>query len=184
MYLARLWTACVRHVINELSVNHQAQDLPRLWWIGTGLASSMPFHAAGLDSSRSDENAYSRILSSYAPSTRLWHMHVVKLCVPKGLLAHCRSPPCRPHRLLNQAVVLRRSSRVSRKRSRMSRLQLMGTFGLIPWTLQAWTKFSSGCKIVPSHTSPATGRRTTRIPPTAGSSSRDAQRASERRACH
>ncbi|KAN0078802.1 CHAT domain containing protein [Elaphomyces granulatus] len=41
-----------------------------VWWIGTGLASLMPFHAAGLHMRGSTENAYSRVISSYTPSIK------------------------------------------------------------------------------------------------------------------
>lgn len=44
--------------------------LPRIWWIGTGLASSMPFHAAGIHSKGSTENALCRAISSYTPSIK------------------------------------------------------------------------------------------------------------------
>ncbi|KAH6883573.1 hypothetical protein B0T10DRAFT_494487 [Thelonectria olida] len=54
--------------------NHDAENtensLPRIWWIGTGLASSMPFHAAGIHSVDSTENAFSRAVSSYTPSIK------------------------------------------------------------------------------------------------------------------
>ncbi len=50
--------------------SHRDQGLPRVWWIGTGLASSMPFHAAGVHAKGSAENCYSRVLSSYTPSIK------------------------------------------------------------------------------------------------------------------
>ncbi|KAK3906569.1 CHAT domain-containing protein [Staphylotrichum tortipilum] len=46
------------------------QRLPRIWWIGTGLGSSMPFHAAGVHSPGSTENAFSKAVSSYTPSIK------------------------------------------------------------------------------------------------------------------
>ncbi|KAJ5151471.1 Tetratricopeptide-like helical [Penicillium canariense] len=46
-------------------------ELPRIWWIGTGLASSLPFHAAGDHSAGSVENAFSCVLSSYTPSIKM-----------------------------------------------------------------------------------------------------------------
>lgn len=45
-------------------------DLPRIWWIGTGLASSLPFHAAGHHTTGSVENTYSCAISSYTPSLK------------------------------------------------------------------------------------------------------------------
>lgn len=52
----------------------QDRDVPRVWWIGSGLASSMPFHAAGfhpdLNCADSNDNAYSMAISSYVPSIK------------------------------------------------------------------------------------------------------------------
>ncbi|KAH8659506.1 hypothetical protein BGZ61DRAFT_280309, partial [Ilyonectria robusta] len=61
------------HVIAEISATqkHPSGDLPRVWWIGSGLASSMPFHAAGVHARGSTENAYSRMISSYTPSIKV-----------------------------------------------------------------------------------------------------------------
>ncbi|KAN0076282.1 CHAT domain containing protein [Elaphomyces granulatus] len=70
-YLSWLWQACVKQILDEISTQNQpTQGLPRVWWIGTGLASSMPFHAAGLHTRVSTENAYSRVISSYTPSIK------------------------------------------------------------------------------------------------------------------
>jgi len=70
-YLSWLWQACVKQILDEIfKQNRPTQDLPRVWWIGTGLASSMPFHAAGLHMRGSTENAYSRVISSYTPSIK------------------------------------------------------------------------------------------------------------------
>jgi tetratricopeptide (TPR) repeat protein len=70
-YLSWLWEACVKQILDEVYHSHEGiDDLPRIWWIGTGLASSMPFHAAGRHSADSTENALSRAISSYAPSIK------------------------------------------------------------------------------------------------------------------
>ncbi|KAN0071674.1 CHAT domain containing protein [Elaphomyces granulatus] len=70
-YLSWLWQACVKQILGEISTqNRPTQGLPRVWWMGTGLASSMPFHAAGLHMRGSTENAYSRVISSYTPSIK------------------------------------------------------------------------------------------------------------------
>ncbi|KAN0086950.1 CHAT domain containing protein [Elaphomyces granulatus] len=70
-YLSWLWQACVKQILDEISTqNRPTRGLPRVWWIGTGLASSMPFHAAGLHMKGSTENAYSRVISSYTPSIK------------------------------------------------------------------------------------------------------------------
>lgn len=71
-YLSWLWDVCVKKVVDELGPLREpsAHDHPRIWWIGTGLASSLPFHAAGSHSIGSMENAYSKIISSYTPSIK------------------------------------------------------------------------------------------------------------------
>ncbi|KAH6883524.1 CHAT domain-containing protein [Thelonectria olida] len=70
-YLSWLWKACVKQILDEIpKQNPLCPGLPRVWWIGTGLGSSMPFHAAGLHTRESTENTYSRVLSSYTPSIK------------------------------------------------------------------------------------------------------------------
>jgi tetratricopeptide (TPR) repeat protein len=71
-FLSWLWKGCVKKVLDQLGyrVQHAAEDLPRIWWIGTGLASSFPFHAAGMESLGRNESAYYRVISSYSPSIR------------------------------------------------------------------------------------------------------------------
>ncbi|KAF9762006.1 hypothetical protein IL306_003591 [Fusarium sp. DS 682] len=75
-FLALLWTDCVRLVLDKLGVLSNPStgvELPRVWWIGTGMASSLPFHAAGLHSNNSlylKKNAYAYIISSYTPSIK------------------------------------------------------------------------------------------------------------------
>jgi hypothetical protein len=71
--LRYLWSDCVRLVLRELNFLYpsSSSELPRIWWIGTGLASSLPFHAAGDHSAGSVENAFSCVLSSYTPSIKM-----------------------------------------------------------------------------------------------------------------
>ncbi|KAM7182922.1 CHAT domain containing protein, partial [Rhypophila sp. PSN 637] len=69
-FLSWLWQACVQPVLDVVLATHSSSDLPRIWWIGTGLATSMPFHAAGTHSVNSTDNLYSRAVSSYAPSIK------------------------------------------------------------------------------------------------------------------
>jgi tetratricopeptide (TPR) repeat protein len=71
-YLAWLWKSCVRQILDELRILHEpaAQDLSRVWWIGSGLASSMPFHAAGIHRIGTTETAYHKVVSSYTPSIK------------------------------------------------------------------------------------------------------------------
>lgn len=48
-------------------------DMPPVWWIGTGIASSLPFHAAGdygIGSSGNKQNCLSLVISSYTPSIK------------------------------------------------------------------------------------------------------------------
>ncbi|KAH7191136.1 CHAT domain-containing protein [Fusarium oxysporum] len=61
-YLSWLWEA---H-----NAENAENSLPRIWWIGAGLASAMPFHAAGIHSADSTENAFSKAISSYTPSIK------------------------------------------------------------------------------------------------------------------
>jgi hypothetical protein len=45
-------------------------NLSRNWWIGVGVASSLPFHAAGDHSVGSNENTLSWVISSYTPTIK------------------------------------------------------------------------------------------------------------------
>lgn len=67
-----LWTTCVKPVLANLP---QFDDLTRVWWIGSGIASSMPFHAAGLYHrdipEEQDENCLARTIPSYAPTIKV-----------------------------------------------------------------------------------------------------------------
>ncbi|KAF2185927.1 TPR-like protein [Zopfia rhizophila CBS 207.26] len=69
-FLLWLWHGCVRPVLDELQLYAQpsADNLPRVWWIGTGIASSFPFHSAGDISNRPKESTCYRIISSYTPT--------------------------------------------------------------------------------------------------------------------
>ncbi len=72
-----LWTSCVEPILKEVK-NSQASDsneLLRVWWIGTGIASSFPFHAAGryikdFDIAQDSENTLSQIIPSYTPTIK------------------------------------------------------------------------------------------------------------------
>ncbi|RKL22757.1 hypothetical protein BFJ72_g14654 [Fusarium proliferatum] len=71
-FLARLWSECVCLVLEELGCGNPSpgQELPRVWWIGTGLASSLPFHAAADSSMGPTCNTLSRVISSYTPTIK------------------------------------------------------------------------------------------------------------------
>ena len=66
-FLERLWRGCVKIVLTQLGLLNRPpdKDLSRIWWIGTGIASSLPFHAAGLHTSGSIENTLSWAISSH-----------------------------------------------------------------------------------------------------------------------
>ncbi|RFU29015.1 hypothetical protein B7463_g7313, partial [Scytalidium lignicola] len=67
-----LWRNCVKLVLDELDVmGFQGSERPRVWWIGSGFASSLPFHAAGVDfGPTSLENTLSRVVPSYTPTIK------------------------------------------------------------------------------------------------------------------
>ncbi|KAK4113092.1 hypothetical protein N656DRAFT_836594 [Canariomyces notabilis] len=71
-YLAWLWKSCVEQILDEVRalIDLSANGLLRVWWIGSGMAGSMPFHAAGIHRTGSTETAYHRAVSSYAPSIK------------------------------------------------------------------------------------------------------------------
>lgn len=65
-----LWSHCVKPVIRKLNLDVPVSGaLSRIWWIGTGVASSLPFHAAG-DYGQVTENTMSRAISSYIPTIK------------------------------------------------------------------------------------------------------------------
>jgi hypothetical protein len=71
-FLSWLWHGCVKPVLDELHCYTQSsmEDLPRVWWIGTGLASSFPFHCACNIFVAPTESAYYRVVSSYTPTIK------------------------------------------------------------------------------------------------------------------
>lgn len=70
-YLSWLWDVCVDPILKELGTRDTtANHSPRVWWIGAGVASTMPFHAAGSHSINCTENTLSRAVSSYIPSIK------------------------------------------------------------------------------------------------------------------
>ena len=72
-FLTWLWRTCVKVVLQELEETGMVNfgdEIPRIWWIGTGIAASYPFHAAQSSSDGSEENALSRMIPSYTPSIK------------------------------------------------------------------------------------------------------------------
>ncbi|KAI9863865.1 MAG: hypothetical protein M1813_003517 [Trichoglossum hirsutum] len=70
--LSQLWLKCVKPVLQELESfgNSVSNNLPRIWWVGVGIASFLPFHAAGDHSAGSTENTLSWAVSSYTPTVK------------------------------------------------------------------------------------------------------------------
>ncbi|PWY90597.1 hypothetical protein BO94DRAFT_623345 [Aspergillus sclerotioniger CBS 115572] len=68
--LSWLWGTCV-HPILETLASHDAisttGDRSRVWWMGTGAASGLPFHAAGEDD---EDSCLHQVISSYVPSIK------------------------------------------------------------------------------------------------------------------
>ncbi|QKX53215.1 uncharacterized protein TRUGW13939_00291 [Talaromyces rugulosus] len=76
-FLSWLWLECVNPILQEARYKLQStidqlniDQLPRIWWIGTGLASSFPFHAAGDNLLGSTERTCYWAISSYTPSIK------------------------------------------------------------------------------------------------------------------
>ena len=68
-FLRWLWATCIAPIIEELGYG-ESPKLPRIWWIGVGIASLLSFHAAGNHTPESTENTFSRAISSYAQSIK------------------------------------------------------------------------------------------------------------------
>ena len=71
-FLRWLWEKCVRQVLQAIYPSGKSAPghLPRIWWIGVGIASSLPFHAAGDHSVDSTDNTLSWAISSYTPTIK------------------------------------------------------------------------------------------------------------------
>lgn len=70
--LSWLWTSCVAPIFNEIADLPDFTSFtqtPRVWWIGTGVASSLLFHAAG-KYPYSQKDALTRTISSYTPAIK------------------------------------------------------------------------------------------------------------------
>ncbi|CZR45932.1 uncharacterized protein FPRO_11379 [Fusarium proliferatum ET1] len=63
-FLSWLWTACVSPIVKEIVESQSSSSTSRVWWIGTGIASRFPFHAAG----NSEGSTLDNVISSYIPS--------------------------------------------------------------------------------------------------------------------
>ncbi|KAH7374779.1 CHAT domain-containing protein [Plectosphaerella cucumerina] len=74
-FLKWLWIFGIKEVLDEIDkLHHDKSVLPRVWWIGSGLAGSMPFHAAGTHTVGADlarDSTLLRCVSSYTPSIKI-----------------------------------------------------------------------------------------------------------------
>jgi tetratricopeptide (TPR) repeat protein len=70
-FLKWLWKKAVRPVLQELNLlsPDPLDDLPRIWWVTSGLLGLAPLHAAGLPAKRG-ENTFDNVVSSYAPTLK------------------------------------------------------------------------------------------------------------------
>jgi CHAT domain len=111
-FLEWLWTVCVAPILGNLdlldSTSSSSTKLPRIWWIGAGLAAFLPFHAAGVHSPGSTENTYSKVISSYTPTIkalgyakeRAWFVQKLRTEYPELLIVSMPTTP----KVGNQAV--------------------------------------------------------------------------------
>lgn len=66
-----LWTVAVEPILHHLDlVANKPKQKPRVHWIGTGLLSMAPFHAAGDYDAGATANTMSHVVSSYVPTLR------------------------------------------------------------------------------------------------------------------
>ena len=80
-----IWDVAVKPVLQELGLLWQDQPppvLPCIWWVGGGLTSLLPLHAAGDHQLGSPENTMSHIISSYAPSLKALQFSQKKTWMP------------------------------------------------------------------------------------------------------
>jgi CHAT domain-containing protein len=72
--LSSLWDLVVKPVLEKLGMLHginHLKELPRIWWVGGGIMSLMPLHAAGDFSTGSTENTLSHAICSYIPTLKM-----------------------------------------------------------------------------------------------------------------
>jgi hypothetical protein len=66
-----LWDVAVGPVLDALCFREcpaNGSAWPHVWWVGTGMLSFLPIHAAGYNSDGSGPNTLDRVISSYAPT--------------------------------------------------------------------------------------------------------------------
>ncbi|PQE31107.1 CHAT domain-containing protein [Rutstroemia sp. NJR-2017a WRK4] len=68
-----LWYTAIHPVLDHLSLIKETRapgKLPHIWWVGGGIMSLLPLHAAGEYSPASIENTMSHVISSYSSSLK------------------------------------------------------------------------------------------------------------------
>jgi tetratricopeptide (TPR) repeat protein len=70
-----LWEAAVKPILEELALlrvktTEDSSELPRVWWVTSGILGLFPIHAAGHTWDDSLENTMSHVVSSYVPTIR------------------------------------------------------------------------------------------------------------------
>jgi tetratricopeptide (TPR) repeat protein len=92
--LAWLWESCVKIVIDRLKDRQFLGDpdigMRRVWWIGTGMASALPFHAAGLCETTSLDCTLMQMTPSYTPTIKsLAYSRSRAAAFSKGITKDC-----------------------------------------------------------------------------------------------
>ncbi|KAF9768559.1 hypothetical protein IL306_014158 [Fusarium sp. DS 682] len=74
--LAWLWETAVKPIMDALGFTgrreapHEGRELPRVWWIGVGLLTHFPFHAAGNYDNSEIDSAMDMVISTYSPTIK------------------------------------------------------------------------------------------------------------------
>lgn len=71
--LQYVWVSAVKPVLQQtglLALARAPNVLPRIWWVGGGIMSLLPLHAAGNHTPGSSENTLSHAISSFAPTLK------------------------------------------------------------------------------------------------------------------
>ncbi|RAH69920.1 uncharacterized protein BO66DRAFT_438624 [Aspergillus aculeatinus CBS 121060] len=75
--LSWLWYTCVKPILGTLASHNDistGEEKTRVWWMGVGAASGLPFHAAGdyssTEATDASENCLDHVISSYTPTIK------------------------------------------------------------------------------------------------------------------
>lgn len=70
--LSKLWVEAVRPVVLHLhlTASSSMEDLPRIWWIGVGPMSRLPFHLSADYTGKTGESMLQFAISSYTPTIK------------------------------------------------------------------------------------------------------------------